>query len=327
MSGQHNSRVRGCEIWTWWTRQDTGGDMPRNNKDLILFLLSIIPFKCESTIEIERFYSMHLIPCISPLEAGADKFYFVWRASPRVGSCQVTRNSFHFPRWSWRVISQVSGNVITRGQAQQLQGRAISLFYCIVSVVPLLLKPGRVSETRPWEEAARSKYVILSQLFYARHFFIGLPPQTPRCRNNKILNPISIRNEHSDQYLEFLLKPPFEAPVTGCSVRRGRDVGCLLSNNLWMCCWLLVVHLTASVLLRAPPACLSIVTPRVASADRNCKCITWSVRSGGENIRSFFYQYISFLPLIFPVVGWFGWFDALKNFSEFHVVGWSDINI
>ena len=121
----------------------------KNDKDLILFFLSIIPFKCESTIEIERFYSMHLIPCISPLEAGADKFYFVWRASPRVGSCQVTRNSFHFPRWSWRVISQVSGNVIRRGQAQQMQGRAISLFYCIVSVVPLLLKPGRVSETRP----------------------------------------------------------------------------------------------------------------------------------------------------------------------------------
>ena len=99
--------------------------MPRNDKDLILLLLSIIPFKCESTIEIERFYSMHLIPCISPLEAGADKFYFVWRASPRVGSCQVTRNSFHFPRWSWRVISQVSGNVITRGQAQQMQGRPL----------------------------------------------------------------------------------------------------------------------------------------------------------------------------------------------------------
>ena len=131
-----------------------GETMPWNNKDLILLLLSIIPFKCESTIEIERFYSMHLIPCISPLEAGADKFYFVWRASPRVGSCQVTRNSFHFPRWSWRVISQVSGNVITRGQAQQMQGRAISLFYCIVSVVPLLLKPGRVA-VRPARERRR----------------------------------------------------------------------------------------------------------------------------------------------------------------------------
>ena len=48
---------------------------------------------------------------------------------------------------------------------------------------------------------------------------------------------------------------------------------------------LVVVHLTASVLLRAPPACLSIVTlyladvcfrvwPQQIEIDRNCKCIT-----------------------------------------------------
>ena len=64
--------------------------MHLNNKDLILLLLSIIPFKCESTIEIERFYSMHLIPCISPLEAGADKFYFVWRVEGISSCCQLS---------------------------------------------------------------------------------------------------------------------------------------------------------------------------------------------------------------------------------------------
>ena len=53
-------------------------DMLRNDKDSIIFLsYQLYHSKCESTIEIERFYSMHLIPCISPLEAGRKVLFSV----------------------------------------------------------------------------------------------------------------------------------------------------------------------------------------------------------------------------------------------------------
>ena len=51
------------------------------------------------------------------------------------------------------------------------------------------------------------------------HWITSTDLTLPRPLDNRIVNPISIRSEHLDQDL-LLLKPPFEAPVTGCSVRR-----------------------------------------------------------------------------------------------------------
>ena len=108
-----------------------------------------------------------------------------------------------------------------------MQGRASRLFYCIVSFVLLLLKPGHVG-VRPARERRRHAAnmcnivaaLLRTTLF---HWITSTDSTLPRPLDNRILNPISIRSEHLDQDL-LLLKPPFEAPVTGCSVRRRREL-------------------------------------------------------------------------------------------------------